>query len=139
MIILHDDKYQRFLEADTFIFDGHSQVSPDYPKQQVFNIICYISEKKKIMKLFFCMLINKPFYKLMLSILVSMASNTQSTGSNKFGTPLQYFKKDIRDEGDFCTDKHQSFQQVVTIIFDGCGKTCLKYSKQQVCNIFVIN
>ena len=58
-----------------------------------------------------------------------MASNTQSTGSNKFGTSLQYFKKDIRDEGDFCTDKHQSFQQVVTIIFDGCGKTCLKYSK----------
>ena len=53
LIILHDDKYQRFLEADTFIFDGHSQVSPDYPKQQVFNIICYISEKKKIMKLFF--------------------------------------------------------------------------------------
>ena len=42
----------------------------------------------------------------MLSILVSIASDTQRTQNNKFGKPLQCFKKDIRDEGDFCTDKH---------------------------------
>ena len=36
---------------------------------------------------------------------------------------FQYLKKDVRDEVDFLpADKHQSFLQVDTIIFDGHGQ-----------------
>ena len=77
----------------------------------------------------FCMLINKPFYKLILSILVSMASLAQSTRNNKFAKSLQYFEKEVRDKVDFCRDKLQSIQKVGTVISDGCSQACLKYSK----------
>ena len=32
-IFLHEDKHQRFLEADTIVFGGHNQACPKYPKQ----------------------------------------------------------------------------------------------------------
>ena len=88
-----------------------------------------ISRKKGDMKLIFRMKINRPFCKLILSILVSMTSHSQSTQNNKFGKSFQYLKKEVRDEGDLCTDKHQSIQKVSTIISDGCSRACLKYSK----------
>ena len=81
------------------------------------------------MKLIFLMQINKPFYKLILSILVSMASLAQSTRNNKFAKSLQYLKKEVRDKVDFCRDKLQSIQKVGTVISDGCSQACLKYSK----------
>ena len=43
-------------------------------------------------------------------------------------TTLQYLKKEVRVEVD-CADKHQSFLQVGTIIFNGLGQACLKYSQ----------
>ena len=36
--ILHEDKNQSFLEADTIVFGGHNQTWPKYPKQQVFAL-----------------------------------------------------------------------------------------------------
>ena len=77
----------------------------------------------------FCMQISKPFYKLILSILVSMASLTQSTQNNTFAKSLQYLKKEVKDKVDFCRDKLQSIQKVGTVISDGCSQACLKYSK----------
>ena len=56
------------------------------------------------------MQINKPFYKLMLSIFLNMASLTQSTENNKFAKSLQYLKTEIRDS----TDKHRGIQKVGT-------------------------
>ena len=38
----------------------------------------------------------------------------------------------------FSADKHQSFLQVDTTIFDVCGQACLKFSKE-VCNIFALS
>ena len=124
-IFLHEDKHQRLFEGDTLAFGGHSQAFPERPKQEVCNTICYILRKKEGVKLFFfCMQISKPFYKLILSILVSMASDTQSTQNNKFPKSFQYLKKDIDEVGN--------------IIFDVCGRTYRKYSKYQVCSIFTI-
>ena len=58
------------------------------------------------MKFIFCMQINKPFYKLILSILVSAASLAQSSQNNKFSKSLQYLEKEVIAKVDFCTDKH---------------------------------
>ena len=88
-----------------------------------------IKKKKGGMKLIFCMQIYKPFCKLILSILVSMASLAQSTRNNKFAKSLQYLEKEVRDKVDFCRDKFQSIQKVGTVISDGCNQACLKYSK----------
>ena len=87
---------------------------PKVPKTTSLQYLCNISRKKGGMKLIFYIEINKPFYKLMLSILLSIAIHAQST---------------LKDEVDFCTDKHQSIKKVGTIIFDGCSQACLKYSK----------
>ena len=81
------------------------------------------------MNLIFYMKINKTFYKLILSILLNMASLAQSTQNNKFAKSLQYLKKEVRDKVDFCRDKLQSIQKVGTVISDGCSQACLKYSK----------
>ena len=68
--------------------------------------------KKGGMKLISYMQINKPFCKLILSILVNMASLVQSTRNNKFAKSLQYLEKQVRDKVDFCRDKLQSIQKV---------------------------
>ena len=81
------------------------------------------------MKLIFCMQIYKPFCKLILSILVSMASLAQSTRNNKFAKFLQYLEKEVRDKVDFCRDKLQSIQEVGTVMSDWCSQACRKYSK----------
>ena len=88
-----------------------------------------ISRKKGGMKFIFCMQINKPFYTLILSILVSMASLAESTKNYEFTKPFQYLEKEVRDKVDLCTDKHQSIQRVGTVISDGCSQACLKSSK----------
>ena len=81
------------------------------------------------MKLIFCMQIYKPFCKLILSILVNMASLAQITRNNKFAKSLQYPEKEVRDKVDFCRDKLQSIQEVGTVMSDGCSQACQKYSK----------
>ena len=81
------------------------------------------------MKLIFFMQINKPFYKLVLLILVNMASLAQSTQNSMFAKSLQYLEKEVRDKVEFCKDKLQSIQRIGTVISDGCNQACLKYSK----------
>ena len=104
----------------------HAQSTQNDKSLQYF---CNISRKKGGMKLIFCMQINKPFYKLLLSILVNMATLAQSTRSNKFSKFLQYLKKEVRDKVGFCRDKLQSIQKGGTVISDGCSQACLKYLK----------
>ena len=36
-------------------------------------------------------------------------------------------------------DKHESFLQIDTMIFDGDGQTFSKFPKLQVCNVFTIH
>ena len=81
------------------------------------------------MKLIFLMQINKPFYKLILSILVNMASLAQSTQNNKFAKSFHYLEKEVRDTVGGGIDKLQSIQKVGTVISDGYTQACLKYSK----------
>ena len=51
-----------------------------------------------------------------------IARHPQSNQNNKFAKPLQYLKKELRNDVDFLpTDKHQDFRQVARLTF-----TCLK-------------
>ena len=50
------------------------------------------------MKLIFYMQISKPFYKLILSILVNITSLAQSIRNNRFANSLQYLEKEVRDK-----------------------------------------
>ena len=53
-----------------------------------------------------------------------MARHAQITQNNKFAISLQYLKKEVSDEVDFLhADKHESFLQIDTVIFDGDGQT----------------
>ena len=65
----------------------------EVPKTTSLQYLSNISRKTGGMKLIFCMQISKPFYEMMLSILVSMASHDQSTQNNKLEKSLQYLKK----------------------------------------------
>ena len=60
----------------------------EVPEPTSLQYLSNISRKTGGMKLIFCVQINKPFYKMMLSILVSMASHDQSTQNNKFEKSL---------------------------------------------------
>ena len=49
---------------------------------------------------------------------------------NKFFIPLQYVKKEVSDKVDYLhADKHESFLQIDTIIFDGDGQAFPKFPK----------
>ena len=48
--------------------------------------------------------------------------------NNKFAISLQYLQKEVSDEVDFLyADKHESFLQIDTIIFDGDGQAFPKF------------
>ena len=83
------------------------------------------------MKLLFYMLINiKDFFKLILSFSVCVTKHAQITQNNKFAISLQYVKKEVSDEVDFLhADKHESFLQIDTMIFDGHDQVFPKFPK----------
>ena len=57
-----------------------------------------------------------------------MVKHSQSFQNSKFAMSLQYLKKEVRDEVDFLhADKHVSFIQIDTVIFDGDGQTFQSY------------
>ena len=59
----------------------------------------------------------KVSYKVMLSLLLDMVKNSQSTQSNKFAVSLQYLKKEVRNGVHFLhADKHQSFYKLTLSI-----------------------
>ena len=66
-----------------------------------------------------------------------VARHAQITQSNKFAISLEYLKKEVSDEVDFLhADKHESFLQIDTMIFNGDGQAFPKFPKLQVCNVF---
>ena len=83
------------------------------------------------MKLIFHLQINgKGLFKLILSFWVCVARYAQITQNNKFAISLQYLKKEVRDKVDFLhADKHESFLQIDTMIFDGDGQAFPKFPK----------
>ena len=61
-----------------------------------------------------------------------MARHAQITLKNKFAISLQYLKKEVSDEVDFLhADKHESFLQIDTIIFDEDGQALSKFTKSK--------
>ena len=59
-----------------------------------------------------------------------MARHAQITQNNKFAISLQYLKKEVSDEVDFLhADKHESFLQTDTMIFDRYGQAFPKLPK----------
>ena len=93
------------------------------------------------MKLVFCLQINiKGFFKIILSFSVRVAKHAQINWNNKFALSFQYLKKEVSDEVDFLhADKHESFLQIDTMIFDGDGQAFPKFPKLQVYNVFTIS
>ena len=56
--------------------------------------------------------------------------HNQITYNNKFAISLEYLKKEVSDEVDFLhADKHESFLQIDTMIFDGDGQAFPKFPK----------
>ena len=56
--------------------------------------------------------------------------HTQITQNNKFVISFQYLKKEVSDEVDFLyADKHESFVQIDSMIFDGDGQAFPKFPK----------
>ena len=50
---------------------------------------------------------------------------------------LQYLKKEVNDEVNLLlADKHESFLQIDTIIFDGDGQAFPKFPKLHLCKVF---
>ena len=78
-----------------------------------------------------CLQINiKEFFKLILSFQVCVARHAQIIQNNKFAISLQYLKKEVSNEADFWhADKHESFLQSDTMIFNEDGQTFLKFLK----------
>ena len=136
--ILLEGKSQSFLEADTMVLVVIIRYAQSTQNNRSLEYFCKISRKKGGTKLIFCIEISKPFYKLIPSVLLSMASLVQSIWNNKFTKSLQYLEKEVRDKVDFCRDKLKSIQKVGTVISDGCSQAYLKYSKKQSCNIFAM-
>ena len=65
----------------------------------------------------------KDFFKLILLFSVCVTKHAQITQNNKFAISLQYLKKSVSDEVDFLhADKHESFLQIDSMIFEGIAK-----------------
>ena len=59
-----------------------------------------------------------------------MTRHAQIIQNNKSAISLQHFKKEMGDEVDFLhADKHESFLQIDTMIFDGYDQTFSKFPK----------
>ena len=85
-----------------------------------FAYLCNILRRTWGLKLIFCLQINtKVFYKLIVSLWMCNTRHAEITHNNKFTISLQYVKKEFSDEVHFLdADKHDSFLQIDTIIFD---------------------
>ena len=95
-------------------------MSLQYLKKEVRDEVDFFYMQKNI----------KDFFKLILSFSVCVAKHAQITQNNKFAISLQYLKKEVSDEVDFLhADKHESFLQIDTMIFDGDGQAFPKLPK----------
>ena len=88
-------------------------MSLQYLKKEVRDEVNFFYMKKNI----------KDFFKLILSFLTCVAKHGQITQKNKFAISMQYLQKEVNDEVNFLhPDKHKSFLQIDTMIFDGVVK-----------------
>ena len=59
-----------------------------------------------------------------------VAQHTQINKKNKFAISLKFLRKEVSDEADFLhEDKHESFLQIDTMIFDWDGQALRKSGK----------
>ena len=81
------------------------------------------------------------YYKLILSFWACVTRHFQSTQNKKFACLCNIFRKAWGMNGAdvLPADKHESFLQVDSITLSVRSKSCLKYPKQQVYNIFTIS
>ena len=88
-----------------------------------------ISRKKWGIEMNFCMKTNiKIACKLILLLLVGVATHAQYAQHNKFATSLQYLIKEMRDKANVLHEyKTRSFLQIDAIICGGNAHVCLKY------------
>ena len=106
-----------------------------------FAYLWNITRKTWGMKLICCLHINtKIFHKFIVSHWVCIARHAQSTQNNMFAISLQYLKENVKYKFDFLpADKHESYLQIDTLIFDGDGQVFPMFPKQQVCNVLAIS
>ena len=76
------------------------------------------------------LLVDKCFYKLIVSLMLCIASHAQCNQGSKFAISLQYLKENVNYKVDILlVDKHQGFLQIDTIILDLRGQICPNYPK----------
>ena len=75
------------------------------PKVTCLQYLSNISRKIQRMKLIFYVLINKSFFKLILSFQVWLTKHAHITQNNKFVISLQYLSKEVNGEVDFCIER----------------------------------
>ena len=94
----HVDKDRSLLQVVTITFVVCNQACQS--TRNKFAYLCSISRKAKLI---FCLQISaKIFYKMIVSLWVCIARHAQSTRNYKFTISSQYFKKNAKDEVDFC-------------------------------------
>ena len=126
---LHGDKehktsFQSFLEVDNIFFFFFAIAS--YTQSTLNNkfvIPLQHLKKEGRYEIFYLQISIKFSYKLWQSILVEVTKVTS------LQNPYNISKKKWGMKFIFCENKHESFLQVDTIIFDGRGQACLNYSK----------
>ena len=109
-------------------------MSLPYLKKEVRNEVDFLHADKhqSFLQVDFNTLGIKSSCTVILSLLMGIIKHSPGSQSNKFAISLQYLKKEVDDGVHFLhADKYQIFYklQVFYIVFDGSGKTCLKYTK----------
>ena len=104
-----------------------SKVSKTTSLQYLSNI----SRKRQGIDIIFCLkIVIKVFYKLIPSLLVTIARHAQSTENKKFAISLQYLKKEGMVEVSYLhACKQPTFLQGDSISFGGHGHSCPKIPK----------
>ena len=78
-------------------------MSLQYLKKQVRDDVdfLHVDKHQSLLQVDFNTLVIKVSYKVILSLLMCMIKQFQSTQSNKFVTSLQYLKKEVRNGAHF--------------------------------------
>ena len=95
-------KPQKFLQIDTIILGVCSQACSNFPKKTSLLFLCNIlRENDEVMKLIF-LHVDKHESLLQIDITIGMVKYSQSSQNITFAMFLQYLKKQVRGDIDFC-------------------------------------
>ena len=117
--------------------DRHTQITQN--SEFAMSLQYLKKEVKERFDFFYMQKTIKDFFKFILSFSVCVAKHAQITQNNKFAISLQCLKKEVSDEVDLHADKHESFLQIDTMIFDGNGQAFPKFPKLTFGNVFTIS